>query len=316
VRKEGYSPYIADVALAPGIGRTLDFKLVDPRDIAGNAPQTITTKSGIKLLVVAGGTYQAGTDRREQGRRPNEGAHKVTLFRPFYMGEREVTNAQFRQFRSTHNSGAVGQTSLDLEKLPAVRVTWEDAAEFCNWLSAEEGLPPAYQPVEGGGFQLIVPVSTGYRLPTEAEWEFVARAASTGKPLKYPWGKDLPVVSGSANVAGGEAFELLGAALDGHRDEFPATAAPALFPPNPLGFFDFAGNVSEWVNDLYLSYVPSTAVTDPLGPNDSKAHTYRGSNWRTATSSEMRFPWREGAIVASDFIGFRVARYVAPPGPQ
>ena len=316
VRKEGYSPYIADLALAPGIGRTLDFKLIDPRDVAGNAPQKITTQSGVKLLVVAGGTFQAGTDRREQGRRPNEGGHKVTLFRPFYMGEREITNGQFRQFRTGHNSGAVGQQSLDLDKQPVVRVTWEDAAEYCNWLSAQEGLPPAYAPVEGSGFELLTPVNIGYRLPTEAEWEFVARAAATGKPLKYPWGNDLPVVSGSANVAGGEAFELLGSALDGHRDEFPATAAPALFAPNAMGFYDFAGNVSEWVTDRYLSFVPSTAVTDPLGPNDGKAHAYRGSSWRTASSGELRFPWREGSPVATDFIGFRVARYVAPPDPQ
>jgi formylglycine-generating enzyme required for sulfatase activity len=316
VRKEGYSPYIADLALAPGIGRTLDFKLIDPKDVAGNAPQKITTQSGVKLLVVAGGTYQAGTDRREQGRRPNEGAHKVTLFRPFYMGEREITNGQFRQFRTGHNSGSVGQQSLDLDKQPVVRVTWEDAAEYCNWLSAQEGLPPAYQPVEGGGFELITPVNTGYRLPTEAEWEFVARAAATGKPVKYPWGNDLPVVSGSANVAGAEAFDLLGSALDGHRDEFPATAAPALFPPNAMGFYDFAGNVSEWVTDRYLSFVPSTAVTDPLGPRDGKAHAYRGSNWRTAASVELRFPWRDGSPIATDFIGFRVARYVAPPDPQ
>lgn len=316
VRKEGYSPYVADVALAPGIGRTLGFKLIDPRDVAGNAPQTIRTRSGIKLLVVAGGTFQAGTDRREQGRRPNEGSHRVTLFRPFYMGEREVTNGQFRQFRTEHNSGSFGQQSLDLDKQPVVRVTWEDAAEFCNWLSAQEGLPPAYRPAEGGGFELITPVNTGFRLPTEAEWEFVARAAATGKPLKYPWGKDLPVVSGSANVGGNEAYDLLGAALDGHKDEFPVTSAPALFPPNAMGFYDFAGNVSEWVNDKYLSFVPSTPVTDPLGPNDSKGHTFRGSNWRTVASSEMRFPWREGAIEATDFIGFRVARYVAPPDPE
>ncbi len=312
VRKEGYSPYVADVALAPGIGRKLDFKLIDPRDIAGNAPQRITTRSGIKLLIVAGGTYTAGTDRREQGRRPNEGSHKVTLFRPFYMGEREVTNAQFRQFRGAHNSGSFGATSLDLDKQPVVRVTWEDAAAFCNWLSEQEGLPPAYQPVDGGGFQLSTPVGIGYRLPTEAEWEFVARAASTGKLLKYPWGKDLPVVSGTANVGGNEAFNVLGAAMEGHKDEFPVTAAPALFAPNPLGFYDFAGNVSEWVNDRYLSYVPSAAVTDPLGPTDGKAHTFRGSSWRTVSSSEMRFPWREAAIDAADFIGFRVARYVAP----
>ena len=82
-----------------------------------------------------------------------------------------------------------------------------------------------------------------------------------------------------------------------------------------MGFYDFAGNVSEWVNDKYLSFVASAAVTDPLGPDDSKGHTYRGSNWRTMSTTELRFPWREGGAQASDVIGFRVARYVAPPPP-
>jgi formylglycine-generating enzyme required for sulfatase activity len=104
---------------------------------------------------------------------------------------------------------------------------------------------------------------------------------------------------------------LLGTVLEGHRDEFPAASAPALFAPNPLGFYDLAGNVSEWTNDLYLSFVASTPVTDPLGPTDSKGHVYRGSNWRSAATSELRFPWREGATEPSDVIGFRVARYVA-----
>ena len=70
--------------------------------------------------------------------------------------------------------------------------------------------------------------------------------------------------------------------------------------------------MSEWVNDRYLSFVASTPVTDPLGPNDGKNHTFRGSNWRTVSTGELRFPWREGAVLASDVIGFRVARYVAP----
>ena len=151
VRKEGYNAFVTDLVLAPGIARTIDFKLVNPKDVAGNSPEKITTKSGIRLLIVPGGTYQAGTDRREQGRRPNEGGHKVTLLRPFYMGEREITNAQFRQFRASHNSGAAGKSSLDLDKQAVSRVTWEEAAEFCNWLSTQEGLPPAYQPRDGGG---------------------------------------------------------------------------------------------------------------------------------------------------------------------
>jgi formylglycine-generating enzyme required for sulfatase activity len=312
VRHEGYNAFVQDLVLAPSIGRTFEFKLVNPKDIVGNSPARLTTKTGIKLLIVAGGTYQAGTDRREQGRRPNEGGHKVTLLRPFYMGEREVTNTQFRQFRASHNSGAFGNQSLDLDKQAVSRVTWDDAAEFCNWLSQQEGLPPAYSGgAEAGGFTLITPVTTGYRLPTEAEWEYVARAASTGKPLRYPWGNDLPVVSGVANFGGSEAVGLLGTALAGHTDDFPAVAAPALFPPNPLGFYDLAGNVSEWVNDRYLSFVPSTAVTDPLGPPDGKNHAYRGSSWRTTQTGELRFPWREAGAGATDFIGFRVARYVA-----
>ncbi len=135
-----------------------------------------------------------------------------------------------------------------------------------------------------------MPVTNGYRLPTEAEWEFVARAASTGKSLKYPWGKDLPVVPNTANFAGTEAFSLIGASLADHRDEFPAVAAPALFPPNPLGFYDLAGNVSEWTNDRYISFIASTPVTDPLGPTESKGYTYRGSNWRSTTTTRAAFP--------------------------
>jgi len=313
IRHEGFNPQPIDLVLAPGIARTLDFKLVNPKDVAGNAPKLITTKGGIRLILVPGGTYQAGSDRREQGRRPNEGGHKVTLLRPFYMGEREVTNAQFRQFKESHNSGSVGTFSLDLDKQPVVRVTWNDAAEFCNWLSQQEGLTPAYKAGDASEYSLIVPVTNGYRLPTEGEWEYVARAAASGKPLKYPWGQDLPVVSGSANIAGAEAAGLLGGlVLEGHRDEFPAVAAPALFAPNSMGFYDMAGNVSEWVNDRYLSFVPSTAVTDPLGPDEGKNHTYRGSNWRSGSTVELRFPWREGAAEASDVIGIRVARYVAP----
>jgi formylglycine-generating enzyme required for sulfatase activity len=316
VRKEGFNAWVHDLALAPGIARKLDFKLVNPKDVVGNSPARLATKSGVRMIIVPGGTYTAGSDRREQGRRPNEGARKVTLLRPFYMGEREITNAQFRQFRPTHNSGSFGNQSLDLDKQAVSRVTWEDAAEFCNWLSAQEGLPPAYQPAPEGGFTLIVPATHGYRLPTEAEWEFVARAAGRGKPLKYPWGAELPVVSGTANIGGSEVAGLLGGlSVLGHTDEFVGVAAPALFAPNSMGFYDFAGNVSEWTNDKYLSYIPSAAVTDPLGPADSKGHTYRGSSWRTTNTGELRFPWREGGIEATDFIGFRVARYVAPAEP-
>ena len=107
--------------LAPGIARTMDFKLVNPKDIVGNSPATHHHQVGHPPAHRRrAARFQAGTDRREQGRRPNEGAHKVTLLRPFYMGEREITNAQFRQFRDDHNSGAIGKLSLDLDKQAVV----------------------------------------------------------------------------------------------------------------------------------------------------------------------------------------------------
>jgi hypothetical protein len=162
------------------------------------------------------------------------------------MGEREVTNAQFRKFKESHNSGSIGNQSLDLDKQPVVRVTWDgrrgvlqlavragrSAARVCRQRAGRRGHQQLH--ADQAGHQRLSPAHRG-RVGIRG-----ARAAGAGKPLRYPWGQDLPVVSGTANWAGSEAVGLLGAALEGHRDEFPAAAAPALFPPNAMGFYDFA----------------------------------------------------------------------------
>ena len=84
----------------------------------------------------------------------------VELRRRFYFGAREVTNGEFKQFRTQHRSGFVGQNTLELERQPVVNVTWQDAVEYCNWLSQQDGLPAAYEN-KGGQFTLIVPVDDG-----------------------------------------------------------------------------------------------------------------------------------------------------------
>ena len=106
--------------------------------------------------------------------------------RPFYFGIKEVTNSEYRLFDSEHTSGIVAGTTLNNESQPVVQVSWTSAALFCNWLSQQEGLPAFYQTVDGEitGFNAE---SIGYRLPSEAEWAWVARTDDSDRSLKYLW---------------------------------------------------------------------------------------------------------------------------------
>jgi formylglycine-generating enzyme required for sulfatase activity len=146
-------------------------------------------------------------------------------------------------------------------------------------------------------------------LPTEAEWEYAARYAAPGQFLRFAWGDALPVTSDIGNLAGAETGNSLPASLPGYRDEYPLVAPVGKFKPTPLGLHDMSGNVSEWINDYYLSFVDSPPVTDPLGPDDGTRHVIRGANWKSAAATDLRLAWRDGADGTSTTIGFRVVRY-------
>ena len=120
----------------------------------------------MEMRLVQPGSLRMGAPRREQGRRANETERDVRLTRPFYIGVREVTNTQFRAFRPQHTSGAEKYQVLAGGDHPAVMLSWEDAAAYCNWLSDQEGLPRAYvsDAAPGGPrLRLASPVTT--RLP-------------------------------------------------------------------------------------------------------------------------------------------------------
>ncbi|MCS6945999.1 MAG: formylglycine-generating enzyme family protein, partial [Steroidobacteraceae bacterium] len=303
-------PFKAQIDLGSGLARTLEYRLVPAGRPANWQPPSefATAKAAGQLRLVMPGTFTMGSPRREQGRRPNESYRPVTLTRPFYIGVREVTNGEFRRFRAEHKSGFFGQQSLDLDNQPVSSVSYDDAAQYCNWLSQQEGLPPAYESRDGR-MVLKTPVGPGYRLPTEAEWEYAARWTPQGQ-RRFGWGDALPVPSGYANLAGAETAGVLGSALENYRDEHGAAAPVGRYPPNPLGLYDMTGNVSEWVNDRYSSFVDNSAVTDPLGPDSGKAHVVRGSSWRTANVGALRLAWRDAAEAGRDDLGFRIARYV------
>jgi formylglycine-generating enzyme required for sulfatase activity len=268
------------------------------------------------LLLLPPGTFSEGSERREQGRRSNEVLRQVTLSRAFYLAEREVTNAQFRAFRANHASGLAMEKSLDLDNQAVTGVSWSDAVEFCNWLSLREGLPAAYERRDGR-WQLVQPRNQGYRLPTEAEWEYAARRVDGQQWRRYAWGDALPPPAGAANLGGQESLPQrpgpdvrLAAALPGYSDEHAVVAPVGSYARSASGFHDLGGNVSEWVHDVYASMPEAQPVTDPLGPEVDGPHAIRGANWRTAAIAELRLAWRERAASASQTIGFRVARSV------
>jgi len=310
-RKKGYHSYRTRITPRPGFPQELKIDLVK-ESVSKEATSTmITTQTGYRLKLIRPKTYTMGSSRREQGRRSNETLRKVKLTRPFYMGLQEVTNKEFKEFMARHNSGMFKSEHLNRDDQPVVRITWEQAALFCNWLSAKESLSPVYSK-KGEKLIAVEPINSGYRLPTEAEWEYCARFTNTQTSLKYPWGLQFPPKQLSGNYSDQSAKDLLPNVLEGYNDQYAATAPPAKFKPNGLGLYDMGGNVAEWCHDYYsiYSYAPEKMYADPVGPVDGKHHVIRGSGWKHGSIGTLRLAYRSYGDDKREDVGFRVCRYL------
>ena len=309
LRRQGFVSHGASLTPRPGFPQSLRVRLRSQEEAQAAArPALLRTPAGHELRLVEGGRFALGASRREPGRRANETQREVELARPSYVATLEVTNAQFRRFKPDHSSGRFGAYSLDQDDHPVVQVTWEQAAEYCNWLSAQEGLGPVYV-MRDGRLAAGEAIGTGYRLPTEAEWARVARYPGRG-PLRYPWGDAPPAPPGSGNFADESARPLAPVVLQGYQDRYPATAPVGSFPPNGLGFHDLGGNVAEWVHDVY--WIPPAELPlqrDPAGPPPGELHVIRGSSFLQGSLSELRLSYRDYGTKPRADVGFRVARY-------
>jgi len=275
------------------------------------------------FVLVSEGTFLMGSPNSEKGREKHEGPQHQVSLSAFLIGKYEVTVAEFADFirassyRTTaevEGSGVdmknpasltskaswqnpfISQTKTD----PVVMVTWIDAVNYCNWRSKQEGLSPVYD--TGGSSIVMNQEANGYRLPTEAEWEYAAR----GGPQ---WALQPFVYAGSANL---EDVGWYGKNSKGGSKPMGGTNPVGQKTPNVLGIFDMSGNVSEWCWDFYSKdYYAKSSAKDPLGPSSGTGRVYRGGHWYWDTPNFQRVACRAYDAkppLRSNAIGFRLVR--------
>ncbi len=315
VRKPGYVTQTTDIIPTRANKQIISVNLLTEEEhYWAQLPDRYTNKLGHSLKLFKNlGNVKMGSSRREDGRRANEVVFEAELTKPFYVALHETTNKQFRAFKKSHNAGNYKQKSLDANKAPAVNLSWQEAALYCNWLSKVEGLDPFYQTTSGyvSGNNTE---ANGYRLLTEAEWAWLARNKG-GAVLTYPWGsaKQPDPKNKVGNYADVKAADLLAFTLSEYDDGFRGPAPVGRFPENHRGLFDLDGNASEWVNDWYSakgsSELGSGKLRDPIGPDIGEFHVVRGASWAKGYLPQLRLAYRDYGAKGKHDVGFRVARY-------
>ena len=271
----------------------------------------IESQYGIGMVYVQGGTFSMGcvpeySDDCLEREKP---AHEVTLS-DFYIGKYEVT--QKKQWREIMGDDIrrkreeAGERPLfgEGDDYPMYYVNWYDSVDFCNRLSELTGRNPAYiidktgndpYAVDGRWVIKSVPGANGWRLPSEAEWEYAARGGNKSQGYQYSGSHDLDEVAW--HISNMEGLMGYGTRPVGTKNA------------NELGIHDMTGNVWEWVNDYFGSaYYNSSPVQDPKGPAVGSLCVYRGGGW-DYDDWGARLSERDGNLLDSrdGALGFRLA---------
>ncbi|MAD58173.1 MAG: hypothetical protein CMK44_06325 [Porticoccus sp.] len=313
VKKTGYASYKKFITPQPKFEQIIDVQLLtEEQAYWASVPKEIITTMNHKLKFFRPiNEFFMGAPRQEIGRRANEVLRKIIITRPFYIATKEVTNEQFSEFQK-HSSRHFKGKTLNKPKQPVVNISWEQAALYCNWLSKKDGLVPFYTEENGK----LIGTDTGgigYRLPTEAEWSWVARSQNIAVESETLF-TGYPPKNKSGNFADKSASDILSSVIPLFDDGYPTTSIVGSFDENEKGLYDLQGNVSEWVNDFYeIKFnLSGTAEIDPMGPKSGKFKTIRGSSWRDSSLSSLRLTFRDMANSPTDDVGFRIARFIQP----
>jgi len=213
-----------------------------------------------EMVLIPAGKFMMGSGAFEKGRKSGETQHEVTLTKPFYVGKYEVTQEQWESVMGTNPSSRTKGA-----KLPVTDVSWNDCQDFIKKLNAK--------------------TSGGYRLPTEAEWEYACRAGTT---TAYSYGANL--TKSDANIDG-DSIKAVGS-----------------YKPNALGLYDMHGNVYECCEDWKADY-PAGAITDPKGPATGEHRVMRGGSFYTGGSAAgSSFRLLNAPSLRDFYSGLRLAR--------
>lgn len=304
-RKPGYRSVSKSIKPKGGTTQKIFVKLLTEYQARlEEAPREYTNQAGIKLkLFMPQDGFTMGAPRSEKGQRANEFQRDISLTKPFYASLFEITKSQFAKFDP--------KKTVDKVNTPVSSVSWQEAATFCNWLSTKEKLRPFYTIANGQvtGFDMH---TDGYRMLSEAEWEWLARKSGKTKQTIFTWGDEAVIPPKATNVADESAQGQVRFYVPKYTDGFSSAAPVGNFNRESSGLYDMAGNVSEWVHDVYLitPLLAHTITSNPLGQQRGETHVVKGANFRSGTLTNLRPAFREGLTAGRDDIGFRIGRYL------
>jgi len=293
LRKSGYKTYEERVAIISGSNARVDPRLEQEQTFSSSytpgrdIPEQILVKSG---------TFQMGNTRGyNEGESDEKPVHNVKLTYSYYIGTYEITIKEYNFYCEEIDKNKLEDVDFLRENLP-VRVYWLDAINYCNWLSEKDGLARSYDSSgnlldKNGRKTSDITKVEGYRLPTEAEWEYAARGGQKNtQDYKYAGSNDFNAVAWCKLNSSNSSQKV------GDKK------------PNELGIYDMSGNAWEWCHDIYQNYKSGTQ-TNPIGPEEGSKRVLRGGCFnRDPFDCRVSNRYWEALNFNFNVFGFRIAR--------